>query len=209
MADAPRVLSVNLAVAGGATGIDKRPTSGAVAVRAPGPTGSGLAGDSIGNGALHGGDDQAVYAYAREDLDAWQATLGRALPNGIFGENLTTAGLDVNAARIGEQWVLGTAGLRLEVSRPRIPCRTFEQRLTVRGWMKTFTAAAVPGVYLRVLEAGPVRAGDEIRVVHRPAHDVTVAFVFRAITTEPELLPALLEIDALPDKIRKLARKRT
>lgn len=202
------VLTVNLAVPGGATGIDKRPTSGAVAVRAPGPVGSGLAGDSIGNGALHGGDDQAVYAYAREDLDGWQTALGRSLPNGIFGENLTTAGLNVNAARIGEQWALGTAGLRLEVSRPRIPCRTFAQRLAVRGWVKTFTAAAVPGAYLRVLEAGPVRAGDRIEVVHRPVHDITVAFVFRAMTTEPELLPALLEIDALPDQVRKLARNR-
>ncbi len=209
MARIPTVLTVNVAAPGGATGIDKRPTPESVAVRAPGPTGSGLAGDSIGNGLLHGGDDQAVYAYAREDLDAWQARLGRALPNGVFGENLTTAGLDVNDARIGERWTLGTAGLRLEVSRPRIPCRTFAHRLAVPGWVRTFTAAAVPGAYLRVLEAGPVRAGDEIEVEHRPGHDITVAFVFRAMTTEPELLPALLEIDALPDRVRQLAVKRT
>lgn len=213
MAALGRVLTVNVAAPGGATGIDKRPIDDAVAVRAPGPMhdglGSGLVGDVIGDRKVHGGDDQAVYAYAREDLDRWQRTLGRELPNGMFGENLTTSGLDVTDARIGEQWAVGTSGLRLEVSRPRIPCRTFADRLAVRGWVKTFTAAAVPGAYLRVLDAGPVRAGDLVEVVHRPAHDVTIGVVFRAMTNEPELLPRLLEIEALPDEIRQTARTRT
>lgn len=204
---------MNVAVPGGATGIDKRPIDEAVAVRPPGPMhgglGSGLVGDAICDRKFHGGDDQAVYAYAREDLDHWQATLGRDLPNGAFGENLTTSGLDVTNARIGEQWALGPSGLRLEVSRPRIPCRTFADWLAVRGWVRTFTAAAVPGAYLRVLDAGPVRAGDQIEVVHRPAHDITIGLVFRAMTTEPELLPRLVEIDALPDEIRQTARART
>ena len=74
-------------------------------VRAPGPMhgglGSGLVGDTIGNQKLHGGDDQAVYAYAREDLDAWEIQLQRTLNNGMFGENLTTSGIDVTGARIG------------------------------------------------------------------------------------------------------------
>ena len=213
MAALGRVLTVNVAAPGGGTGIDKRPIDDAVAVRAPGPMhdglGSGLVGDVIGDRKVHGGDDQAVYAYAREDLDRWQRTLGRELPNGMFGENLTTSGLDVTDARIGEQWAVGTSGLRLEVSRPRIPCRTFADRLAVRGWVKTFTAAAVPGAYLRVLDAGPVRAGDLVEVVHRPAHDVTIGVVFRAMTNEPELLPRLLEIEALPDEIRQTARTRT
>lgn len=215
------VLTVNLAhprpnpdvKAGGTTGIDKRPTSRPVAVRAPGPMhgglGAGLEGDVIGNQRVHGGDDQAVYAYAREDLDAWQAVVGRDLHNGVFGENLTTLGLDVNGARIGERWAIGTGGLCLEVSRPRIPCRTFAQWLAVPGWVKTFTGAAVPGAYLRVVEDGSMCSGDGIEVVRRPDHDVTVALVFRAMTTEPELLPRLLGVDELPEEIREMARKRT
>ncbi len=212
MAVVGRVLTVNVAAPGGGTGIDKRPIDDAVAVRPPGPMhnglGSGLVGDTICNRTFHGGDDQAVYAYAREDLDHWQASLGRDLLNGMFGENLTTSGLDVTNARIGEQWAVGASGLRLEVSRPRIPCRTFAQWLAVRGWVKTFTAAAVPGAYLRVLDAGPVRAGDQIEVIHRPAHDITVGLVFRAMTKEPELLPRLVGIAALPDEIRQIARAR-
>jgi MOSC domain-containing protein YiiM len=194
------------------TGIDKRPIDGPVAVRAPGPMGaglgSGLAGDVIGNPKVHGGDDQAVYAYAREDLDVWQHRLDREIGNGVFGENLTTAGIDVTAARIGERWSIGSTGLLLEVSAPRIPCRTFAGWLQIAGWIKTFTAAAVPGAYLRVIHPGAVCAGDEIDVISRPDHSVTVGMVFRALTREPELLPALLDADALPADILERARRR-
>jgi MOSC domain-containing protein YiiM len=130
------------------TGIDKRPTDDPIGVRAPGPmhggAGSGLVGDFIGDSQAHGGDDQAVYAYAREDLDVWQRDLARDLSNGMFGENLTTEGLDVTGARIGERWQVGSDGLVLEVSRPRIPCRTFAVWLSIQGWVKTFTKGATP-----------------------------------------------------------------
>src|SRR3954449_3406610 len=85
------------------TGIVKVPVDEPVEVRDPGPKttglGSGLVGDFIGDGKHHGGDDQAVYAFQREDLDEWERRLGRKLPNGFFGENLTTSGLEVNDAR--------------------------------------------------------------------------------------------------------------
>ncbi|GGW99331.1 sulfurase [Streptomyces noursei] len=194
----------------GGTGIDKRPVDGPVAVAAPGPkgtAGSGLAGDAVVDLRHHGGDDQAVYAYAREDLDDWQRQLDRELANGVFGENLTTAGLDVSDARIGERWRIGPEVL-LEVTSPRIPCRTFQGWLDERGWIKRFTQAAVPGAYLRVLEAGEIRAGDTVTVEHRPDHDVTVALMFRALTTRRELLPRLLAAgDALHEEARATATK--
>ncbi|MGY0460478.1 MOSC domain-containing protein [Kitasatospora sp. cg17-2] len=194
-----------------ATGIDKRPVDGPVFVSAPGPkdTGAvGLAGDRVYDVKHHGGPDQAVYAYARKDLDAWQEELGRPLANGVFGENLTTLGLDVNGALIGERWRVGPDTV-LEVSGPRVPCATFQGRLEQEGWIKRFTQAAVPGAYLRVVEPGEVRAGDRIGIVHRPDHEVTVALVFRAMTLEPDLLPRLLAADALPDDIRESVRRRT
>jgi MOSC domain-containing protein YiiM len=193
------------------TGIDKRPADGPVLVTAPGPKGTGevgLAGDRVYDVRNHGGPDQAVYAYAREDLDTWAAALGRVLPNGVFGENLTTAGVGVNDALVGERWRVGRE-LLLEVSCPRIPCGTFQGWLERDGWIKQFVRAALPGAYLRVIEPGPVSAGDPVRIEHRPAHDVTIAVTFRALTGEPDLLPGLLAADALPDDIRELARKRT
>jgi MOSC domain-containing protein YiiM len=157
--------------------------------------------------AHHGGTDQAVYAYAREDLDAWQPELGRVLPNGVFGENLTTAGLDVNGALIGERWQIGREVV-LEVTCSRIPCGTFQGWLDRGGWIKRFTQAAVPGAYLRVITPGEIKADDPIEIIHHPNHDVTVALQFRAVTTEPDLLPRLLAADALPAEDMAQIRKR-
>ena len=194
------------------TGIDKAAAAEAVMVRPPGPKrgglGSGLVGDTIGNQKLHGGDDQAVYVYAREDLDLWEERLARPLTNGMFGENLTTSGVDVTRARIGERWRIGTDGLVLEVSAPRTPCRTFSAFLELDDWIKTFTAAAKPGAYLRVISPGTVRAGDTISIDHRPGHDVTIDLVFRARMSEPDLLPQLLAADALSSELKSYVRRR-
>jgi MOSC domain-containing protein YiiM len=213
-----RVLSVNIGKPGpnlgkpiALTGIDKRPVTGPVMVTVPGPKGTGavgLAGDRVYDVKHHGGPDQAVYAYAREDLDQWQADLDARLSNGTFGENLTTEGLDVTGALIGERWRVGQDVI-LEVSCPRIPCSTFQEWLARAGWIKRFTQAARPGAYLRVIEPGFIQAGDPVRIEHRPDHEVTVGVTFRALTLEPDLLPRLLLADALPAQDRDLARKRT
>jgi MOSC domain-containing protein YiiM len=149
-----------------------------------------------------------VYAYAREDLDVWEAELARPLPGGVFGENLTTEGVDVSGALIGERWRVGPEVI-LQVCCPRIPCGTFQGWLARAGWIKRFTEAARPGAYLRVIEPGQIRAGDPVVITRRPDHDVTIAVVFRALTTEPELLPALANADALPEDLKELARRRS
>ncbi|MER6263957.1 MOSC domain-containing protein [Streptomyces sp. 900105245] len=194
----------------GVTGIDKRPADGPVRVAAPGPKGtgaSGLAGDAVCDLRHHGGVDQAVYAFAREDLDEWERELGRSLANGCFGENLTTAGLDVSGALIGERWRIGSEVV-LEVTSGRIPCRTFQGHLGERGWVKRFTRKGATGAYLRVIEPGGIRAGDPVEIVHRPGHGVTAAIQFRAVTTERELLPRLLDAgDALHPESLAAARK--
>ena len=214
---AGRVLSVNLARVGpnphkrgeSLTGIDKRPTSGPVLVREPGTKndglGGGLVGDTVCDQRNHGGNTQAVYAYAREDLDHWESVLQRTLPGGVFGENLTTTGVDVNGAVIGERWRVGDE-VELAVTVPRIPCGTFRGWIAESGWLRTFARAAMPGTYLSVAAPGHVRAGDPITILSRPAHGVTVAQVFRALTLEPDLLPSILAVDELEDETRERAR---
>ncbi|MFC9289035.1 MOSC domain-containing protein [Streptomyces sp. NPDC057052] len=178
----------------GLTGIDKRPVEGPVRVAPPGPKGvggSGLAGDAVCHLRHHGGDDQAVYAVAREDLDDWERELGRTFSNGAFGENLTTTGLDVSGARIGERWRIGPQVV-LEVTAGRIPCRTFQGHLGEKGWVRRFTRKAATGAYLRVITPGEIRAGDAVEIVHLPEHEVTARMEFQATTTHRELLPRLL-----------------
>lgn len=147
---------------------------------------SGVVGDAIGDGRHHGGTTQALYAYASEDLDWWAATLGAQLPPGSFGENLTTTGIDVNAALVGERWRIGDT-VEVVVTDPRIPCRTFAGEMNQPQWVKRFTAERKPGPYFRVAVPGTIRAGDAITVIDRPAHSVTVADLFGALTSDPHL----------------------
>src|SRR5262249_44828831 len=146
-------------------------------------------------------------AYAREDYDWWEAELGRELRNGWFGENLTTTGVDVCGALIGERWRIGP-DLVVQATYARIPCNTFQAHMGEPHSVKRFTQRARPGTYLRVIEPGGVGAGDEVTVVHRPDHEVTIEKMFRAWTLEPELLPSLLELDDAPESLRARARER-
>ena len=190
----------------GRTSIDKAPVHGPVEVHRLGP-----AGDQVSDTRHHGGPDQAVYAFAREELEWWAERLGDELRDGEFGENLTTSGLDVDEAEVGERWRIGT--VVLEVASVRTPCNDFKQWMGRGGhdntaWVRRFAERARPGAYLRVLQPGVLEAGDTIEVVHRPGHGVTASYVFRALTLEPALLPELLEVDGLAERVRWRAQQR-
>jgi MOSC domain-containing protein YiiM len=190
-----RVISVNTGreadlVVGGKparTAIDKQSVAGPVRVRL-----LGLADDEYADKENHGGYEQAVYAYAREDIDWWTERLGRELRNGMFGENITTAGLDITGALIGETWRLGSAVV--QITSPRIPCITFQSWMDERYWVKRFAAAGRPGAYLRVLAEGAVSTGDVVEVIDRPAERVTVAESMRAFYGDQDLMRRLLRV---------------
>jgi len=186
------------------TGIDKRPVDGVVRLHR-----FGVTGDAICDIAHHGGVDQAVYAYAWEDARWWQERLASELAfelrPGSFGENLTTDGIDITNAVIGEQWRVG--GAVLEVSVPRIPCSTFAGFWNVDKLVKRFTEAGRPGAYLRVLAEGDVAAGDEVTVERQPDHGLTLAETFRALTGDRGLAPKLLTAPQLPAAVHELARR--
>ncbi len=160
------------------TGIDKRPVAGSVEVRSPGPKGtglgSGLVGDFVGDGRHHGGDEQAIYAFQREDLDRWEQRLERELTNGFFGENLTTVGLELNEMRLGTVWRIGST-VEVQVTWPRLPCNTFRGWVGEKGWLKSFTADARPGAYLRILTPGFIAAGDPVTVLSAPDTGPTIS----------------------------------
>lgn len=162
------------------SGIDKRPVE-RLEVFVPGPDygdGPGVRGDVVGDSRHHGGAQKAVYAFAREELDYWQDRLGTELPDGSFGENLTTSGVDLGGVLINQRVRVG--GALLEVSVPRRPCRTFGAWLAQRGWMKTFTQRFQCGTYFRVIEPGIIAPGDRLQLADQPAHGVDMAAAFRA-----------------------------
>lgn len=190
----------------GTTGIVKHPTTEVVQVHAPGPRGiggSGLAGDAVCDLKNHGGDHQAVYAYAREDLDWWEHELDRPLRDGQFGENLTTTGLDLTRMIVGSVCRVGAGGLMLQVTSPRIPCNTFAGHLGEPGWVRRFSEHGATGAYFMVLQPGPLQAGDDIEVISTPEHGISLQYMFRAVTTESHRLPELEVLDPMHPTTRK------
>ena len=175
------------------TAIEKHPADGAVHVGR-----LGLDGDEQADLENHGGPEQAIYVYAREDLDWWAGQLSRPVRDGLFGENITTAGLDVTNALIGERWRLGTA--EVQVTSCRIPCGTFRSWTGEKGWVKRFAQAGRPGAYLRVLAEGIVRPGSTVTVLSRPAAGVTVAESMRAYYGDRELMVRLSTVPELSTK---------
>ena len=159
----------------GVTAIDKRAVPGPIKVGR-----YGVYADVQADRKHHGGLDQALYAYSEADAMYWESELGRDLPPGWFGENLRVDGLDLSGALVGERWRIGDR-VEVEVTSPRIPCQTFARWVggdEERGWVKRFTEAARPGLYLKVTKTGRVQAGDPIEVLERPVGAESIREVF-------------------------------
>jgi MOSC domain-containing protein YiiM len=174
------------------TAIWKAPVDGPIRVH-----GVNLDGDDQADREVHGGPDKAVYGYAVEDLAWWAARLGRPVEPGTFGENLTTQGVDLTNALVGERWSVGSTVL--EVTQPRVPCFKLGIRMGDRHFPAAFAAAGRPGAYLRIVEEGELEAGDPIRVVSRPDHGVTIGLVTRAYHSDHRLAERLLDAPQLPE----------
>ena len=141
--------------------IGKSPTPGRVVVR-----GVNLGGDDQADRSVHGGPDKAVYAYASEDTAWWATRLNAKLGPGAFGENLTTRGMDVSGAVIGERWRIGST--ELEVCQPRQPCFKLGLAFGDPMMVRHSARAGRPGAYLRIIREGELGEGDRSRFLRVP-----------------------------------------
>ncbi len=204
-----RVLSINITSvvhqgewtgSEGRTGIDKRSVTGAIEFK-----NNGVVGDRVIDTNVHGGYEQAVYAYAREDAQWWEREINEEIPAGRFGENLTTEGIDVNAALIGEQWKIGS--VILEVSQPRIPCRVFAGFWKRATLIKDFTQAGRPGTYLRIIQEGTAQAGDAIEVIFKPDHTISIGDLFAAKSGERSKINEIKDVTYLSTEFKEWSQK--
>lgn len=185
---------------GNRTGINKVSIEGPVLFQ-----GEGVVGDHIVDRVNHGGYDKAVYAYAREDALWWEARIGKAIAPGQFGENLTTLGLDLSGAVIGEQWRIGE--LLLEVSEPRIPCKTFAGFWDRPTLIKEFTEANRSGAYLRIIKGATIHKGMSVAVEYRPDHGITIGDVFAARAGAREKIHEIAGVENLSAKYQDWAKR--
>ena len=183
------------------TAYGKRPVTGPVAV-----LDENLDGDRQADLENHGGPHKSVYCYAEEDVAWWRDELGREVDRKTFGQNLTTAGIDLREVVVGERWRVGSA--EFEVAQPRIPCSKLGLYSGDPTMPRRFIAAVRPGAYLRVVTTGALAAGDRVEVLHRPAHGVTLAEVFRIYHHGRERAAVLLDVPELAPMYHRWARGR-
>jgi MOSC domain-containing protein YiiM len=162
--------------------IRKAPVDGPVAIK-----GVNADGDQQADPRVHGGYDKAIYSYAIEDYRWWASQLGVDIGPGTFGENLTTEGVDLAEAVVGERWQVGSA--TLEVSEPRLPCYKLGMRMGDSAFVDRFDEASRFGTYLRIVGEGEITAGDEIVRVAHPAATLTIGDL---VETHHRPTPALL-----------------
>jgi MOSC domain-containing protein YiiM len=153
------------------TGIFKFPTEEAVRV-----TKLGLEGDVIVSKKDHGGPDQAVYVYGAADYDWWSGELGKEIPAGTFGENLTISELESAQFNVGDCMHMGE--VTLQVTAPRIPCSTFATRMNDPQWVKRFRHAERPGLYCRVISEGFAQTGDPVSIEKYAGDTISIIDLF-------------------------------
>jgi len=153
----------------------------------------GFEGDGQADRRVHGGPGQAAYAYPREHYAHWATRLpARIGEPGLFGENVTTEGLLESDVHYGDVFRLG--GARVQVTTPRVPCYKLGIRTGDPGLIEPFLHSGRLGFYLRVLEPGPVAAGDAIERLEVDPHGLTLAALIAAL-----FLPA-----PRPDEIERI-----
>lgn len=156
------------------TGIFKKPVTGAVRARR-----SNLEGDGQADLKNHGGEHKAVYAYSLDHYAYWRRVLDRKeMDYGLFGENLTIAGLDESESCLGDQLQIGSA--LFAITQPRVPCFKLGIRLNNENMPKLFSESARTGFYLKVLREGIIEAGDSVDVIERGDGSVTIRALFEA-----------------------------
>ena len=201
-----RIVSVNVSEAKSITYRDKTRTSGIdkKSVGKPVFVGTnGLQGDVICDQEVHGGVDQAVYAYSADDYAWWSDELGREIAPGTFGDNLTIAGLPTNM-NAGERLLIGD--VVLEATAPRIPCAKFAAQMQDSQFGIKFRRAERPGTYFRVLNEGQVAAGDAATFVDNPDCDVSMLDLFLfAFDNSPEVVDMQRMLEA-PVSVRMRER---
>jgi MOSC domain-containing protein YiiM len=173
------------------TGIFKEPVPTRIELRT-----LNLAGDAQADLSVHGGPDKAVYAYPFEHYHDWQASLGRELLPGAFGENLTTEGLIEDQVHIGDEYRIGTA--RLVVTQPRMPCYKLGIRFRDPQMVKAFLKARRPGIYFAVVEEGLIGPGDPIELIRSDERRISVHDMLELILSRKPAYNDLQKIIAIP-----------
>jgi MOSC domain-containing protein YiiM len=178
------------------TGIFKEPIEGRVKLRT-----LNLDGDKQADLTVHGGPDKAVYAYPIEHYEFWHNVYPKMkMPNGMFGENLTTEGLMEAEVNVGDVFKIGSA--KVIATQPRMPCYKLGVKFERMDVLKKFLASGRSGIYFKVLKEGEVDVGDLIVKIKKDTNRVGISDIIRLYTSEREDIKTMrraVKVEALPE----------
>ncbi len=162
--------------------------------------------DTVIDRKHHAGINKACFLFSADEYPYWK----KEYPNldwdwGMFGENLTVEGLDESILRIGDIFKIGNA--TVQVSQPREPCYKLGVRFKDQNILKKYIEHGHPGTYVRVLEEGIVKIGDNLKLLEQSKNALTVNQFFRLLYAKkksPEILRLFMANDSVPEykKIR-------
>lgn len=165
--------------------------------------------DTVIDRKHHAGVNKACYLFSSDDYPFWKSEYSDLDWDwGMFGENLTIEGLDESILRIGDILNIGSA--IVQVSQPREPCYKLGVRFSNQDILKKFIDRGRPGTYVRVLEEGEVKKGDNINVVERSTNALTVGQFFNLLYAKkksPELLRLFMDNASVPEYKKVKMRK--
>lgn len=154
--------------------------------------------DDVMDRRYHGGNDKACYLYSEDHYAYWR----NLYPNldwhyGMFGENLTVAGLNEADIHIGAIYKLGTA--LVQITQPRQPCYKLGIRLENPKAVKQFVRAELPGAYIRVLKPGAVKTGDTMVLVEEKPENFSLKTIFHLIYQAKDNLESIKKAITMPE----------
>jgi MOSC domain-containing protein YiiM len=146
----------------------------------------------------HGGADKVCYLYSSDHYPFWKEKYPKLDWNwGMFGENLSIAGLDETSIHIGDIYKLGST--LVQITQPRQPCFKLGIRLKNPMAVKQFVAAEKPGAYIRVLEAGSVSVNDAMELIERKSANFTLKEVFHLLYYGREQVELVKKARQMPE----------
>lgn len=168
-----------------------------------------VAKDTLINRINHGGINKACYLFSKDQYPYWQ----KLYPDlewdwGMFGENLTVEGLDDEIMRVGDIYKIGTACV--QVSQPREPCYKLGIRFGTQKILKQYIEHGQPGTYVRILEEGHVKVGDEFKLVEQSENPLTTRQFFDLVNSKNKdkvLLQLAMENASVPEYKKDRLRK--
>lgn len=156
--------------------------------------------DTVVDRVHHGGTNKACYIFASNYYNYWRTLYPNLDWNwGMFGENLTVDGLDEAEIRVGNIYKIGKA--LVQVTQPREPCYKLGIRFKDQKIIQEFIAHNHPGIYVKILEEGMVKAADKVLLVEKSKNSLTVQQFYELIFAKEkskELLHLFMANEAVP-----------